>query len=93
MLFKRVMLINSAICLCKLFVMDFYKQCENMICLKLSKPAEKLKLASNWNTINNCVWIPHLPLMVTEKSPLLLSSTEQFEAEGIHFNTLGSQTA
>lgn len=38
-----------------------------MIYLKLSKPAEKLKLASNWNTTNNFVWIPHSPLMVTEK--------------------------
>lgn len=85
MLFKIVMLINSAICLCKLFVMDFCKQCEDMTCLRLGKSAEKLKLASNSNNTNNCDWIFHLPLMVIEKSSPPLLSTEQFEAECTHF--------
>lgn len=46
------------------------------------KPAEKLKLASNSYSANNCVWIFHGPLMVIEKSSPPLLSTEQFDADG-----------
>lgn len=59
-----IKLINSVICLCKLFLMDF---CRPMTCLRSGKPAEKLKLASNSNNTNNCAWIFHGPLMVLEK--------------------------
>ncbi len=72
---------NSAICLSKLFLMEFCKQCEAMTCWRSGKPAEKLKLASNSNNTNDCVWIFHGPLMVIEKVHHYYHLTKQFDAK------------
>lgn len=76
------MFIKSAICLCKLFLMDFCKQCESMIQLRSHKPVEKLKSAPNSNNTNKCVWIFSLAFNGDRKSAPLLLSTQQFHAEG-----------
>lgn len=83
-----IVFVNIAICLCRLFLMDFCKQCEPMTCWRSRKPAEKLELASKSSNTNNCVRILHGLLMVIEKKEnCYYHLTEQFDAKRkiLHF--------